>query len=40
MEEDCSEDMMSVVRVWLLLLTMMVIAATVPIGDLGNSDLR
>lgn len=41
MEEDCSEDMMAVVRVWLLLLlTMMVIAATVPIGDLGNSDLR
>lgn len=40
-EEDCSEDMMAVVRVWLLLLlTMMVIAATVPIGDLGNSDLR
>jgi hypothetical protein len=33
--------MMAVVRVWLLLLlTMMVIAATVPIGDLGNSDLR
>jgi hypothetical protein len=39
-EEDCSEDMMAVVRVWLLLLTMMVIAATVPIGDLGNSGLR
>lgn len=42
MEEDCSEDMVVVVvvvRVWLLLLTMMTMT-TVPIGDLGNSDLR
>jgi len=31
--------MAAVVRVWMLLLTMMM-AATVPIGDLGNSDLR
>lgn len=42
-EEDCSEDMVVVVvvvvRVWLLLLTMMTMT-TVPIGDLGNSDLR
>ena len=40
MEEDCSEDMMAVVRVWLLLLLrMMVIVETVTIGDLGNSDV-
>ena len=40
MEEDCPEDMAAVVRVWLLLLTWMVMAVTMPIGDLGNSDLR
>jgi hypothetical protein len=39
-EEDCSEDMAAVVRVWLLLVTVMTMAATVPIGGLGNSDLR
>jgi hypothetical protein len=35
--------MAAVVRVWLLLLlllTVMMLTVTVPIGDLGNSDLR
>jgi len=32
--------MAAAVRVWLLLLTWMVMAVTMPIGDLGNSDLR